>query len=160
MQPISFDRSNVPQAALVALVTVAAVAVLGFVLAYWAWVWFAPRAEPRAPMVAHSTSGEAAASLFGTAPKQPSGPAPGRSSVKLLGVVAATPGRRGYAVVQLDAGEIAAVPEGEEVSTGVRLAEVAPDHVILERGAARETVTWPEKGAPPIAPVAPLRPSR
>jgi general secretion pathway protein C len=48
-------------------------------------------------------------------------------------------------VVQLDAKQILAVHEGDDVAPGVRLAEVHPDHVILERGGTRETLAWPEK---------------
>lgn len=159
MQLFSFDRSNLPQTVLVALVTVAAVALLGFVLAYWGWVWFAPRPEPRAPVVAAEPGSSAAAgSLFGVAQKEQGGSAPSASAVRLLGVVAATPGRRGYAVMQLENREIVAVPEGEEISAGLLLTEVAADHVVLDRGGARETVTLPDKG--PAVPAAPLRPAR
>jgi general secretion pathway protein C len=158
MQLLSFDRSNLPQAALVALASVAAAALLGFVLAYWGWVWFAPRPEPRAPVVAEPGSGAPAASLFGIAQKEQGGASPGSSTIKLLGVVAAAPGRRGYAVVQLESREILAVLEGEEISSGLRLAEVAADHVVVERGGTRQTVTWPDKSV--AVPAAPMRPTR
>ena len=78
--------------------------------------------------------------------------------MRLLGIVAATPGRRGYAVVQLETKEIMAVSEGDDVAPGVRLAEIAIDHVILERGAHRETLAWPEKSAVPEP--APMRMGR
>jgi len=35
------------------------------------------------------------------------------------------------------------VREGEDLAPGIRLAEVGTDHVILERGGARETLAWP-----------------
>ena len=59
--------------------------------------------------------------------------------------MAASGGRRGYAVVQLEAKQILAVHEGEDVAPGIRLAEVHADHVILERNGVRETLAWPEK---------------
>jgi general secretion pathway protein C len=69
-------------------------------------------------------------------------------AIRLLGIVAATAGRRGYAVVQLEPRQILAVREGEDVAPGVRLAEVGTDHVILERGGTRETLAWPERSTP------------
>jgi general secretion pathway protein C len=159
MQLVSLDRSNLAQTAGVALVTVAALALLGFVAAYWGWAWLAPRPEPRA-QVAADKGGSAASTglLFGVAQLDRSGAAPSGSAIRLLGIVAATPGHRGYAVVQLETKEILAVSEGEDITPGIRLAEVGIDHVILERGAARETLAWPEKNT--AAETAPMRPNR
>jgi len=58
-------------------------------------------------------------------------------------------------VVQLESKEILAVPEGEDVVPGIRLAKVGFDHIILERGALREKLAWPEKSAAPVP--APMR---
>jgi general secretion pathway protein C len=90
--------------------------------------------------------------------------APTGMAIKLLGVVAASGGRRGYAVVQLEAKQILAVHEGEDVTPGLRLAEVHPDHIILERGGVRETLTWPQQKRAPAAttaaqPAQPVRPA-
>jgi len=71
----------------------------------------------------------------------------GASAVRLLGIVAAAGGGRGYAVLQLEPRQILAVREGEDVAPGIRLAQVASNHVILERGGSLETLAWPEKGA-------------
>jgi general secretion pathway protein C len=153
---LSLDRSNLPQTAAVAVMTVAALALLGYVLAYWGWVWLAPRPEPRTQAVADATGSgaSAAGTLFGIAQADRSGSAPTQSSIRLLGIVAATPGRRGYAVVQLETKEILAVSQGDDIAPGIRLAEVAVDHVVLERGAIRETLAWPEKSmAPETAPM-------
>lgn len=68
------------------------------------------------------------------------------SAVRLTGVVAASGGRRGHAVLRLDGKRTVAVLEGEDVEPGVRLVEVHADHIVLERNGARETLTWPEKG--------------
>ena len=66
--------------------------------------------------------------------------------MRLMGVVAASAGQLGHAVLRLDAKRTVAVRQGEEVEPGLRLAEVHVDHVVLERNGARETLAWPEKG--------------
>ena len=144
MQQVLPHSSNLAQTAVVALVTAAALALLGLVGAYWTWVWLAPLPEPRAPAAAVTGSAaESAGALFGIVRRDPNGPVPTGIAIRLLGVVAATGGRHGYAVVQLEAKEILAVREGEDLAPGIRLAEVGTDHVILERGGARETLAWP-----------------
>jgi general secretion pathway protein C len=146
MQVLPLGRSNLAQTAVVSLLTLAAVALFGFVLAYWTWIWFAPRAEPRAEVAAVGTTNLASASLvFGRVERNKNTAAPTGIAIRLLGVVAASGGRRGYAVVQLEAKQILAVHEGEDVTPGLLLAEVHPDHVILERGGVRETLTWPQQ---------------
>lgn len=148
MQVLPLGRSGLAQTALVYLLTLAALALFGLVLAYWTWVWFAPRAEPRAEAAAGDAGNLASASrVFGRVERTKNSAAPTGIAIKLLGVVAASGGRRGYAVVQLEAKQILAVHEGDDVTPGVRLAEVHPDHVILERGGVRETLAWPEKKA-------------
>lgn len=146
MQAISLERWSLAQTAVVSLVTFAALALLGLVLAYWTWAWLAPRPEPRAPAAVPAGGRvEVAYGLFGGAQR---GVAPTTGiAIKLLGVVAATAGRRGYAVMRLEPREILAVREGEDVAPGIRLAEVHPDHVILVRNGARESLVWPQKGA-------------
>lgn len=148
----------------VVLLTLAAAALLGAVLAYWTWVWFAPRAEPRARAApAQSGSLASAGAIFGNVQRQQAAAAPTGIAIRLLGVVAASGGQRGYAVVQLEAKRILAVLEGDEVDPGVRLAEVHPDHVVLERGGARETLQWPKRtttAAPVSSKPAPAAPKR
>jgi general secretion pathway protein C len=148
MQVLPLGRSGLAQTAVVSLLTLAALALFGLVLAYWTWAWFAPRVEPRAEAAAVESGNLASASrVFGRVERNKDSAAPTGIAIKLFGVVAASGGRRGYAVVQLDAKQILAVHEGEDVAPGVRLAEVLPDHVILERGGLRETLAWPEKRA-------------
>lgn len=142
-----FDRSNFAQNAAVSLATIVAIAMFGLVLAYWTWVWFSPRAEQWSP-VAPDSSGSilAASGLFGIARRGEGAAAATGVTVRLLGVAAS--GRtRGYAVLQLDPRQILVVREGEDVAPGIRLVEVHTDHVLLERGGARETLAWPEKAA-------------
>jgi general secretion pathway protein C len=158
MQAISPERSSFAQTAAVSLVTFAALALLGLVLAYWTWAWLGPRPEPRAQAVqaAGRAAGpsQAASDLFGGAQRD-SGTAPAGFPLRLLGVVAADGGRSvtssGYAVFRLDAKQSVAVREGGEIEPGVRLAEVHADHVVLERGGVQEKLAWPEKSKPAAA---------
>lgn len=146
MQALPFGRVNVAQTVLVSTLTLVAVALLGAVLAYWTWAWFAPRAEPRMEASAvQNGSAASAGGLFGTVPRGQAAAAPTGIAIKLLGVVAASGGRRGYAVVQLEGKQILAVHEGEDIAPGIRLAEVDADHVILERNGVRETLAWPQR---------------
>ena len=146
MQELSPEPSSPAETAVVVLATLAALMLLGLALAYWTWAWIAPRPELRAESAAEpGLRLESASSLFGRAQRNPNIAAPTGIAIKLLGVVAASGGRRGYAVVQLDAKQILAVREGEDLAPGIRLAEVHADHVILERGGARETLAWPVK---------------
>lgn len=151
---ISFERSSLAQTTVVSLVTLAALALLGWVLAYWTWALLAPRPEPRAQPIAVPGAGAGPAQgLFGNLQRGPN-IAPTGIAIKLLGVVAAGGGRRGHAVVQLEARQILAVREGEDIVPGIRLAEVHADHVILERNGVRESLAWPQKvaAAEPAAP--------
>src|SRR3972149_487100 len=135
MQVLAFGRSGLAQTVLVSLLTLVAVVLLGAVLAYWTWAWFAPRAEPRLEAIAaQSGSVASAGAFFGGVPRTPETAAPTGIAIRLPGVVAASGGRRGYAVVQLEAKEILAVRDGADIAPGIRLAEVHPDHVVLERG--------------------------
>jgi len=144
------ERSSVGQRAIVAGVTFAALALLGLVLAYWTWAWLAPRPVPRVQQNAdQGRSLETANGLFGGAQVSAGNPPPTQIAIALLGVVAASGGRTGYAVLRLDSKKTIAVPEGKEIEPGVRLAEVRPDHVVLERNGMRETLAWPRKQSSP-----------
>ena len=155
VQAIFLDRSTLARTAVVSLVSFAALALLGLVLAYWTWVWFAPRPEPRGQPLADPAGRVASANpLFGSVQRDPNTAAPTGIAIKLLGVVAAPGGRRGTAVVQLEARQISAVHAGEDIAPGIRLAEVHADHVILERSGRRETLAWPEKNRA-VKPVVP-----
>jgi len=146
MQQLSFDRSNIAQTAVITLVTVAALVLFALVAAYWTWEWLAPRPEPRAQSAANAGGHAASANgLFGNLERDRNSASPTGIAIRLLGIVAATAGRRGYAVIQLEPREILAVREGEDITPGIRLAEVGTDHVILERGGTRETLAWPDK---------------
>jgi general secretion pathway protein C len=124
------------------LATLAALALLGLVLAYWSWASLAPPAAARAPAAVDlPAKSSSAGGLFGGVKQG----AAASGTVRLMGVVAASGGRRGHAVLRLDAKKTVAVLQGEDVEPGLRLAEVHVDHIVLERNGARETLAWPEK---------------
>ena len=154
---LSFDKSNIAQTTAVTLVTLAALALFALVAAYWTWEWFAPRPEPRAQAAANTGSSVVAANgLFGNLElkRDRNSASPTGIAIRLLGIMAATSGRSGYAVIQLEPRKILAVREGDDIAPGIRLAEIATDHLILERGGTRETLTWPAKNTS-MASVAP-----
>ena len=127
------------------LATLAAASLLGVVAAYWSWAFLAPAPAPRAPPLADSAgSSSSARGLFGIV--KDGAAAAASSAVRLTGVVAASDGRRGHAVLRLDGKRTVAVLQGDDVEPGLRLAEVHADRIVLERNGVRETLTWPEKG--------------
>ncbi|HQQ64235.1 MAG TPA: type II secretion system protein N [Pseudomonadales bacterium] len=131
------------QTATVLLLRVAAIAGMAMVLAHWTWIWFAPRAGDVAPPASEGhVATDSAYLLFGQPPVA-SAPAATGMAIRLLGIVAATAGQDGYAVVQLDTKKILAVRKGQELAPGIRLLEVGADHLLLERGGVRETLSLP-----------------
>ena len=158
MQTLSPERSSLAQAAIVSLMTFAALALLGLVLAYWTWAWLAPRPEPRAQSAVTGGRAEVAYGLFGNSRRDNGGSSEGAATtaaaVGLLGIVAASGSQPSYAVLRLDAKQTVAVREGEEIDRGVRLVEVHADYVVLERSGVRETLAWPKTGKPAV-PAAP-----
>ena len=149
---LSFDRTAFVQAAVVTVVTVAALGLLGFVGAYRTWQWFAPRAEPSQQSQPEPASQPVAAlGLFGSVPREANVSIPTGTAIRLLGVVAAVEGREAFAIVVLDGKQIVAARKGSEIAPGLMLADVAADHVELERNGARESLAWPEKAQPDAA---------
>lgn len=143
MQSPSLEHPNFAQTAFVSLVSFVAVALLGLVLAYWTWAWLAPHPEVRVQAAEQAISGGVVAyALFGNSPVSHGGLIPASTAVSLLGVVAAAGNQSSYALLRLDAKQSVTVREGGEVEPGVRLVEVHADHVVLERGGARETIAW------------------
>lgn len=147
MHTISFERSNFLPTLIVSLLTFAAVTLLSLVMAHWTWEWLAPRPESRAsaPMPT-AQQATAADGLFGNAQREPDGSAATGIAIRLLGIVAATDGHHGYALLQLEAKKVLAVREGDDVAPGIRLVKVGTDHVVLERGGVRESLAWPKPG--------------
>lgn len=152
MPGIATSRSDVAQTTLVYAATLAALALLAATLAYWTQTWFIAQPKlAKAPATAATGNVTSISELFGIA--QPHAPVAATSGpeIRLSGVAAASGGGRSYAIVQLDGKEILAVREGENIAPGVRLAEVRPGHVVLERNEAREILVWPEMNSAPEA---------
>ena len=128
--------------------TLAALALLARVLAYWTWQWLAPRVEHAPAIAAAPPPIETAAALFGDARNASAGGA----AYTLLGIAAASGGRPGHAVLRIDGARTAVVREGEEVSPGVKVAEVRSDRVVVDENGARRTLEWPKPArATPVA---------
>jgi len=142
-QPASLDRASLAQTMTAWLAMLAALTLLGAVLAHWSWTWFAPGRQPRAlPVVQRDAALAPAYRLFGSAPREAE---PSGLAIELLGVAADSGGKPGYAVLRIGATRIVAAREGEQVEPGIRLAEVQADHVVLQRAGGRETLTFPRK---------------
>ena len=142
----NYGRADAVPKLMVRLVNLAALTLLGFVLAYWTWQWLAPASMPRAAYVSVVTAKASDAdTLFGSAPANAGGGTQIGSGVKLLGVAAASGDHHGHAVLQAGDKRILAVREGQEVLPGVTLAEVRADHVVLDRRGIREKLVLPRK---------------
>lgn len=132
--------------------------VLGAMLAKWVWILFAPPVVAVAGIVDRGAPGEADL-LFGIAPSEGDARASGvLPNVRLAGVYAGVPG---FAILELDGNKQVGVTQGAEIVHGVRLAEIAADHVVLEGGGARQRVDLmvARQSVPaPAMPAAPLPP--
>jgi general secretion pathway protein C len=111
-------------------------------LAYWALRLIAPAtpAAPAsaAPAVAREPDAALAARMFGDVS---SGPRASVLNVQVSGVFSA--GKSSSAVISIDGKPARAVLLGHELAAGVRLAEVRPDGVTLERDGARSQYSVP-----------------
>ncbi len=146
------------QTLLVSTLTTAALALLCVVAASWFWLWLAP--APEAPAAVASPTElalDAAYGVFGgsrgnspvsgqagAAVNDSAAPAATGLAIRLLGIVAAEGDGEDYAVVELEPGTIIAIRQGDEFAPGIHLTEVGTDHLVLERGGVRETLTWPQ----------------
>lgn len=148
MATLPDDPAAAPPSRFGALLTVALVLALAWVLAKWTWVFLAPPAA--APSAAASPAVDLAAlsRLFGGG--GPAGTAPtaaSSSGFRLKGVVAPTPADIGSAIFNTGGKDIA-VPLGGELQPGIKLVDVAPDHAVILRGGIRERVDLDTRMAP------------
>jgi general secretion pathway protein C len=120
------------------LLVVALVLVLAWQLAHWTWVLVAPGARASAPASNADVDMAAVARLFGAA--APGTATASGSSLRLKGVVAPTPGVAASAIFSTGSGKDIAVYIDREVQPGVKLVEVAPDHVMVEHAGVRSRV--------------------
>jgi general secretion pathway protein C len=122
------------------IVVVALVLVLAWQLAHWTWVLIAPAPSASPPEARTDVDFAAIARLFGAAaPGEASTPS-AAGGLRLKGVIAPTPGVEASAIFSVGAGKDVAVYIGREVQPGVKLVEVNPDHVIVERAGVRGRV--------------------
>lgn len=104
------------------------------------------------PAAPRFLSAEAQAALFATVDPffRTAGPAiaePTQAALvdfQLFGTRVGGPGLTGSAILGQPDGEQQSYVIGEEVATGVKLLTVAFDHVVLERGSARQTLYMPQ----------------
>lgn len=121
--------------------------VLGVLLAKWFWIFLAPQATFTASSPVHSTQQEDGR-LFGIV--QTTGSAHQDSTLpnmQLIGVFTANSGKRGFAVLKIDAKKQIGVAEGDEAAPGTKLIKVHADHVILERSGTKHRVDMVNKTA-------------
>lgn len=134
--------------------TIAAAALLGLTAAHWTWQWLAPSSTARAPAApGEIRAGTSAAGLFGTAQHEPGSTVSAGVGIKLLGIVAATAGRNGYAVLRIEPRQVITVQEGHDIAPGIRLAEIGIDHVLLENDGMRQALSWPKNARTAEGPV-------
>jgi general secretion pathway protein C len=133
------------------------VAVLGIGLAYWTWLVLAPRAVAAPGALADAAAVQPAAQagrdLFGESRATPRAVAPASGGLVLLGVLSG-PDARGRAILAGQGSRPVSMAAGEEVSDGIVLQEVHPDHVIISRRGISERIELQrggERAAPPPA---------
>ena len=146
------------------IATLAGLAALASVIAWWGWQWLGPEPHPlprlKSPeRLAHVI---VAAPLFGRAdaPTTPVTEAPAalQGDTRLLGVFAGRDGR-GHALFRLGSRGPVLVASGEEIAKDVTLLEVRPDGVrIRDRGETRDIALRSHVAATTRA-LAPSRPT-
>jgi general secretion pathway protein C len=121
------------------VVTVALTLVLAWQLAHWTWVFIAP--APRAVPAGQSQPIDlpAVARLFGAAAPAEN-PVVDSLGLKLKGVIAPDAGPIASAIFSTGAGRDIAVFVNRDITPGVRLVEVDPDHVIISRSGVRRRI--------------------
>ncbi|MEO6748478.1 MAG: hypothetical protein ABI294_02685 [Casimicrobiaceae bacterium] len=124
----TFDRARIARDAGPALALFAAVLLLAWAIAYWAWRWVTPApvhvmpAEPSNPVAAIVASGWLASDAHAVA--DASAPATLAGDIRLLGVFAEANGG-GYALFRLPSGP-KLVKKGGEIASGSTLVDIAP----------------------------------
>ncbi len=115
---------------------IAAIVLLGGLLARWVWVFFAPPSEVVIPahQVASATSAE---NLFGLAATSSVAVA-ALPNIRLVGVFA---GKPGFAIFELDGKRQVSATLGDEIAGSGKLTSVASDSVVIERGGVQQRVS-------------------
>jgi type II secretion system protein C len=123
-----------------AAVVIALVVLLAWQLAYWTWQFLAPPASGDARERRADVDLAAIARLFGGSAPSASSQTASRSSLRLKGVIAPTPGVAASAIFSTGSGKDLAVYVGREVQPGVKLKEVHPSYVLLSRNGVEERI--------------------
>jgi len=118
---------------------VALTLVLAFQLAHWTWVFIAPPQVAATPAADGGVDMAAIAKLFGAAPPS-SATVASSSGLRLKGVVAPDGGPIASAIFSTGSGRDIAVFVDREITPGLKLLEVKPDHVIVARNGTRERI--------------------
>ena len=140
MATLPDDPAAPPPSRFGALLVVALVLALAWVLAKWTWVFLAPPAATPAATATPAVDLAALSRLFGgAAPAGAPATAASSSGFRLKGVIAPSPADIGSAVFNMGGKDIA-VPLGGELQPGVTLVAVAPDHAVISRAGVRERV--------------------
>ena len=145
-QRIGFSSANLPRACTFALVLALAATITGWALD------FSARRTPTEPVRPVSMGNPAArthaadiapiAFLFGALPGADG------SDIKLVGVIAQGKRGQGVALLAVDGRPALALRAGAEIATGVTLAEVRADRVLVNRSGAVQEIRLPAKPAP------------
>jgi len=138
--------ANLPRACTVVLVLALAATITG-----WALDFTARRApsEPVRPVTVGNPAARTQAAdiapiafLFGALPGADG------SDIKLVGVIARGKQGQGIALLAVDGRPALPLRAGTEIATGVMLAEVRADHVLVSRSGAVQEIRLPAKPTP------------
>jgi general secretion pathway protein C len=139
MAAITPDTEARGAALLGTAVTVALTLVLAWQLAHWTWVFIAPAPRTAAPDASRPVDLAAIARLFGAAAPAEN-PVVDSLGLKLKGVIAPDGGPIASAIFSTGTGRDIAVFVNRDITPGVKLVEVDPDHVVVSRGGARSRI--------------------
>ncbi len=135
------------------IATLAAVILLGYVIAFWGWHWFLPRApvsvagsapERLAPVIIATPVFGSASGAVAAATNEPTTL---QGDTRLLGVFAASDGT-GHALFRFRERGAVLVRSGEEFARNVTLVEVHPDRVRIRDNGEMRTIVLRAQVAP------------
>jgi len=133
---------------------VLAVLVIVPVLAHWTWVLFAPQSGSVLPAGLPASDFQTER-LFGIAATSAMTVQAVMPNVRLIGVFAGVPG---FAVLELDGKRQLGLATGREIVAGVKLLEVAIDHVVIEHDGVRQQIPLADRtsGSSAVVPGSPI----
>jgi general secretion pathway protein C len=152
--------------ALPRLLAVVGTALVAGQLALLTWKFLpskAPAAAPAAPLALSGPSTDNASRVFGQPPPPDTGVAAPQTNISLtlVGTLAVKDPTAGLAIVGPAVTDAHVYATGTDIAPGIRLVEVYPDHVIIDRGGTHESLMLPHTGggvqmsrAPALADVA------